>query len=110
MGDDQRPTIAVTSPQPGENEPLSRLVVGMVDAYTGLDLSTFSVTADFVADGVAAGENLAPRFKVTSPGVWQLKLDQPIAGLKKSQLTVSVKDRQGNINRVERVFSTRSDP
>jgi hypothetical protein len=107
MGDDQRPTLTITYPQPGENEPLSRLMIGMADAYTGLELSSFTVTADFAIDGIEAGENLAARFKLTSPGVWEWKLAKPIAGLKNAKLTVSVKDRQGNTNRLEREFSTR---
>jgi hypothetical protein len=63
MGDDQRPTLTVTSPAPGENKPLARLLIGMTDAYTGLDLESFSVTADCEIDGIAPGENLAARFK-----------------------------------------------
>lgn len=107
MGDDQRPTLTVTHPQPGENESLSRLTIGMTDAYSGLDLASFSVTADFAIDGLQPGENLAPRFTQASPGVWQWKLTKPLTGLKDSKLMVSVKDRQGNINRLEREFSTR---
>ena len=52
MGDDQRPTLAVTVPQPGENEPLSRLLIGMANAYTGLEMSNSSVTADFAVNRV----------------------------------------------------------
>src|SRR5262249_2583798 len=47
MGDDQRPTLTLTYPAPGKNSPLSRILVGMTDAYTGLDQSSFEVTADF---------------------------------------------------------------
>src|SRR5262249_28763516 len=107
MGDDQRPTLTVNYPQPGENDALSRITIGMTDAYTGLDLSSFTVTADVTIDGVQAGENLASRFKTVSTGVWEMKVAKPIAGLKKSKLIVSVKDRQGNVNRIERQFSTR---
>jgi hypothetical protein len=107
MGDDQRPTLTITYPQSGENEPLSRVVIGMADAYTGLDVSSFTVISDVEVDGTAAGDNLAPQFKLITPGVWQWKLSKPMAGLKKSKLIVSVKDRQGNVNRLERVFSTR---
>ena len=105
--DDQRPTLAVTDPQPGVNEPLTRLLIGMADAYTGLDLSSFRVTADFAIDGMPADENLASRFKLIAPGIWRWQLEKPLGGLTKSKLIVSVQDRQGNINRVERQFSTR---
>jgi hypothetical protein len=105
MGDDLRPTLTLTDPQAGTNPPLRRLLVGMVDAYTGLDLGSFQVVADFPVDGVAAGENLAARFKPTTPGVWELKLAKPIIALPKGRLTVSVKDRQGNSSRIERTFT-----
>jgi hypothetical protein len=37
--------------------------------------------------------------------VWELKLGKPITDLAKGKLTVSVKDRQGNVSRIERTFS-----
>ena len=79
----------------------------MHDYYSGLDMASFSVTADFEIDEAAAGEKLAGRFKQTADGVWQWKLSAPLASLGKGTLTVSVKDRQGNIARVERTFSVR---
>src|SRR5439155_26546417 len=36
--DDQRPTLTLTYPRAGANEPLTRLLVGMSDYDTGLDL------------------------------------------------------------------------
>ena len=50
----------------------------MHDYYTGLDMDSFQVVADFALDGVAAGENLAPKFKAKSPGVWELTLARPL--------------------------------
>jgi hypothetical protein len=105
MGDDQRPTLTLTYPQPGKNAELSRIVVGMHDYYTGLDLSSFHVTADFAINGVDAGKDLASLFKEKSPGVRELVLDRPVANLPRGTLTVSVKDRQGNVSRVDRNFS-----
>jgi hypothetical protein len=105
MGDDLRPTLAVTSPKAGANPPLDRILIGMHDAYTGLDLDSLQVTADFPVAGAAPGQNLADKFKRTAPGVWELKLPQPITALPRSMLSVSVKDRQGNVSRVERSFS-----
>ena len=35
----------------------------MHDYYTGLDMDSFRVTADFAVDGAAAGENLAAKFR-----------------------------------------------
>jgi hypothetical protein len=61
--------------------------------------------ADFPLDGVAAGQNLASKFKAKSPGVWEWTLAKPLTDLSKGKLTVSVKDRQGNVTRIERTFS-----
>jgi hypothetical protein len=77
----------------------------MHDYGSGLDPESFSVTADFEIDGAAAGENLARRFKQSSDGVWQWKPGQALTALTKGTLTVSVKDRQGNVARIERTFS-----
>jgi hypothetical protein len=103
--DDQRPTLTLTYPRPGTNEPLSRILVGMSDYYTGLDMDSFSVVADFPLDGSAAGEDVAKKFKPLSDSRWELKLARPIKDLPRGKLTVSVKDRQGNVTRIERTFS-----
>lgn len=103
-GDDQRPTLALTYPQPGRNAVVNRILIGMHDAYSGLDLETFRVVADFPVAGVPAGENLAGKFRSKSRGVWELLLTEPLTELARGTLTVSVRDRQGNVNRVERVF------
>jgi hypothetical protein len=105
MLDDTRPTLTLTYPKAGVNPPLSRILVGMHDYYTGLDMDSFQVTADFSLDGVDAGRNLASKFRTKSPGVWELKLGKPLTDLPKGKLTVSVKDRQGNVTRIERTFS-----
>jgi hypothetical protein len=105
MLDDQRPTLTLTSPRRGANPPLTHILVGMHDCDTGLNLDSFRVTADFAVNGVAAGENLATRFKPKSPGVWELELAAPLAALPSGKLIVSVKDRQGNESKFERTFS-----
>ena len=103
--DDQRPTLALALPKAGANATFDRILIGMHDTGTGLDVASLSVTADFAVNGVAAGENLGRHFKPTAPGVWVLKLAQPVAELPNGTLTVSVKDKQGNITRLERTFS-----
>jgi hypothetical protein len=105
MLDDQRPTLTVTTPRAGKNPPLKRLLIGMHDADSGLDLSSFRVTADVDLAGAPAGEDLAGRFRSTAPGVWELALDQPIGEHSVSRLSVSIRDRQGNTSRIERRFS-----
>jgi hypothetical protein len=105
MLDDQRPTLTLTYPQAGANTDLSRILVGMHDYATGIDAATFLVTADFPIDDAKPGENLAGRFKATSEGVRELKLTTPIKDLRRGTLTVAVKDRQGNVTRIERTIS-----
>jgi hypothetical protein len=103
MLDDQRPTLTMTLPRAGTNAPLSRILIGMYDYGTGLDMDSFQALASFPVDGVAAGQNLAGKFRSVAPGVWELKLGAPVTG--SGKLTVSVKDRQGNETRIERTFS-----
>jgi hypothetical protein len=107
MGDDQRPTLTMTYPQVGENESVTRVLIGMADAYTGINMDSFSVTADFSVDGVAAGQELSSRFQQQSPGVWQWKLAKPISKLPSGTLSVSIKDHQGNVNTIRRRFSVK---
>src|SRR5213079_3275738 len=89
MLDDQRPTLTLTYPRAGSNELLSRLLVGMFDYDTGLEIDSFTAVADFPVDGVAAGENLAKKFKALPDGRWELTLAQPIKELRLGKLTVS---------------------
>ena len=105
MFDEARPTLTLTSPRHGTNPPLSRVLVGMVDYYTGLDMRSFQVTTSFPVDGVRAGQNLASRFRQVSDGVWELKLATPIQQLASGSISVSIKDQQGNVTRIERQFS-----
>jgi hypothetical protein len=105
MCDDNRPTLTLTYPAPGVNDELTRILVGMHDYYSGLDRESFSVVADFDVDGIPAGQNLASRFRPTSEGVWELKVTRPVTALPRGKLIVSVKDRQGNLSRIERNFS-----
>ncbi len=104
MCDDNRPTLTLTYPQAGVNSELGRILVGMHDCDSGLDLETFRVKANFALDGAAAGTDLAARFKATAPGVWELRLARPIRRLERGKLEVEVKDRQGNVARMERTF------
>jgi len=105
MLDDNRPTLTVTTPQPGANISFDRILIGAHDYYTGLDAQSFTVIADFPINGIAAGKNLAPGFKPLSQGVWELKLIAPMQKLAPGKLIVSVKDQQGNVSRIERTFS-----
>ncbi len=104
MLDDNRPILTLTSPQPGNNGPLTRILIGMHDYDSGLDLDSLDVRADFVINQVAANENLATRFQQKSQGVWELKFSQPLSRLPAGKLSVSVRDQQGHWSRLERRF------
>jgi hypothetical protein len=105
MCDDNRPILTLTTPRAGANAELPRILIGMHDYYSGLDLRTFAVTADFALDGEPAGTNLAPRFRPVAQGVWELRLSRPLVTLERGRLTVSVRDNQGNVSRIERTFT-----
>ena len=77
----------------------------MHDYYTGLDPASFTVTCDFEVNGLKSGENLASKFKEITQGVWELKLDPPLKDVASANLSVSVKDRQGNTTTIDRRFS-----
>lgn len=106
MLDDQRPTLTLASPKAGANPLLERILVGMHDYGTGLDANSFSVVADFAVNGVDAGQNLAAKFTSLGSGVYELKLSTPL-NVMRGKVTVSVKDKQGNITRIERTFSAK---
>lgn len=110
MLDDQRPTLTLTSPRANVNKSLTRILVGMHDYGTGLDMDSFQVTADFPINGVPARENLARHFKPKTDGVWELHLSTPMSDLAKGKMMISIKDRQGNISRIERTFSVAPEP
>lgn len=105
MCDDNRPILTLTTPVAGKNPPLSRILIGMHDYGTGLAMDSFTVTADFPINGVAKGENLAGQFKPKSPGVYELVLKDPIKDLESAKLSVAIKDRQGNLTRIDRAFT-----
>ena len=77
----------------------------MHDYYTGLDQTSFSVIANFPVNRHQAGKDLARDFKEISQGVWELRLAQPIRALPSADLTVSVKDQEGNLARIFRSFT-----
>jgi len=103
--DDARPTLTLAEPRAGASPALARVLVGMHDYNTGLDEESFAVVADFAIDGTKPGDDLAGRFKALPDGRRELRLDKPITELPRGRLTVSVKDKQGNVTRIERVVS-----
>jgi hypothetical protein len=101
--DENRPVVTLTVPPPASGSPADRVLIGLYDYYSGLDLETLTVTANFPVDGTSAGHNLAAKLRRAAPGVWELPLVRPPpAG---GRLVVTVKDRQGNLARLERTLS-----
>ncbi|MCE9560445.1 MAG: hypothetical protein K8U57_00165 [Planctomycetes bacterium] len=107
LQDDSRPTLTLTYPRAGANAELTRVLVGMHDYDSGLDTDSFRVVTDFAVDGVPAGENLAAKFKTMPGSIWELPLARPIKNLASGTVTVSVKDRQGNLTEIVRRFSVK---
>lgn len=104
--DDVRPTLAVSSPQPGLNaSPFTLIRVGVADAYTGVVSGSLSIKADFVVNGRSAGSELADFVEQTGEGIYTITLDAPLTQLENAHLFVQVADQQGNLTRVDRHFS-----
>jgi hypothetical protein len=101
--DDTRPTLTLAEPTVDVAGPIQRILIGMHDYHSGLDMATFTVKASFAVAGVSSGKNLARLFQPRSPGVWELPLDPPVAA-PGGRLEVSVADRQGNVTRIDRVL------
>jgi hypothetical protein len=105
MLDDNRPILTVTVPQPGVNENVERLLIGLFDYGSGLDEGTLRVTADFDLPGAPAGTDVASKFQPTARGVREWKLAEPLTLAEPGTLTVTVRDRQGNETVVRRTFT-----
>ena len=105
FADDQRPTLTLSKPVRGENAALEKIVVGIYDYGSGLAEKTFSVTADFEIDGIKPGGDLAAKFKAGADGVRIYSLANSVHKLEGGVITVSVKDKAGNITRIERTIS-----
>ena len=100
--------IGMARPDQALFERLTRDEQQHLDAATEL---ARSLGISFNASGATEpGESLARKFKGKSPGVWELTLSKPLTDLPKGKLTVSVKDRQGNVTRIERTFSVGPNP
>ncbi|MEW6160702.1 MAG: hypothetical protein AB1813_25000 [Verrucomicrobiota bacterium] len=95
--DDNRPALMVSSPQANRNaQPLSEIRVGVADAYSGIQPDSLSIKADFTVNGLPAGTELAGRGTWVDGGIYSVPIDPPLAQLDRSNVTVSVRDRQGN--------------
>jgi len=58
FADEIKPTLTMSLPKSGSNAgPMSTVRIGMFDAYSGIDATSLSVTANFTVNGIAAGGN-----------------------------------------------------
>ena len=107
--DDLRPTLTLSLPRAGKStEPLNVIRLGAFDYYSGLDLSSLSVRASFAIGSKLAGTELAPFFFETADHVWTMTVAPALTELPNGVITVSIRDNQGNITRIERSFSVQS--
>jgi len=106
FADELRPTLDISLPLPGRREePLDRFRIGSFDYYSGLDISTLSVTADFEIGGRAPGTELAAAFQPAGDHVWEMDLVEAITQLERGTLTVRIADQTGNVTELKRTFS-----
>jgi hypothetical protein len=108
--DDLRPTLTVSEPRPGANvAPVDAIVIGAVDADSGIDAATLSVTADIPLGGHDPGTELAGDAVPAGDGIYRIALGTPLDATLRTHLHVSIADRQGNVTRVDRAFSVAPD-
>jgi hypothetical protein len=106
--DDLRPTLTVSMPRSGVNsQPLTHIRIGAFDYYSGLDMNSLSVKANFPLNGKQPGTELASFFIPQGPYdyIWTMALHPELTNLSSGEIAVSIKDKQGNITKVVRSFS-----
>ena len=71
--DDLRPVLTVSSPRPNLNTTsLSVIRLGLADIYSGLDLSTLSLTSTLAINGRAAGTQLADLLQAVDDSIYAI--------------------------------------
>ncbi|MEI8381565.1 MAG: hypothetical protein WCJ09_15665 [Planctomycetota bacterium] len=107
--DDSRPVVTITSATDGNTRTITRLTIGICDFGTGLDLTSFHVTANFPVASFAPNENLASQFVTKTQGIWEWKLPAALTLPDRGFLTVSVKDKQGHETYITRELLKREN-
>jgi len=103
--DDLRPTLTLTAPRADAVGPIDSIRFGLVDANSGIDLSSLTVTADFPVSGRAPGSELADLTSDLGGGRYSIAVSPPIEELGDGTLSLEVFDLQGNKARTVRSFS-----
>jgi len=106
--DDVKPTLTLSQPRQNINfQAIDKIVVGVADANTGINISTLSIKADFIVNGLPANSELSGLATLVAEGVYQIQLD---AALPQDSLERHIKaevyDNQGNVKRVDLRFTT----
>ncbi len=106
--DDLRPTLTISLPRPNFNpQPVNLIRLGLADAYTGIDINSLSIQANFVVNGRPANTELNDLAVSIHQGIYQINLDQPLpVDDLERHVRASVQDNQGNIKRVDLRFFT----
>jgi hypothetical protein len=105
--DDLKPTVHVDVPRAGVMaEALTRIRFGLADANSGVDLSTLSVLASFEIGCQTPVKQLASQAVEVDDGIYEIQLPSSVRNATGGWVNVSVKDRQGNVTRVERAFGS----
>jgi hypothetical protein len=107
--DTQRPTVALR-PAEGVHDNVSRLILGLHDIHSGLNLATLSVKASVALDGARAGSQLASKFRPVGDGRWVWEFRRPLGALPKVRISVRIADNVGNEAERTVTFSTISGP
>jgi predicted CXXCH cytochrome family protein len=104
--DDLRPTLTLSLPRAGVNrQPLTLIRIGAFDYYSGLDRRSLSVKANFPVNGERVGAELASLFTETGDHIWTMQINPALTSLPSGEITISIKDKQGNLTRLVRSFS-----
>jgi hypothetical protein len=97
-------------PLPFSNTAVTKIVIAVTDAYTGINLSSLSIKADFTVNIHAANTELNGFFTAMGDGVRQLNLDSPWpVNTLKRHILAEVKGNQGNFKGVGLRFFTSGD-
>jgi len=105
--DDLKPTLTLTRPRSGlDISGFTSLRFGMVDANSGIDLSTLSVSATFSVGGRSPGMELADLAVLLDDGIYEIPIGGSPGTLDGAHVYIEIADFQGNITRIDRRFST----
>ncbi len=104
--DDLKPTLTLSEPRAGFNPSgFTSLRFGMVDANSGIDLSTLSVRASFAVSGRAPGAELADLAAAVGDGIYAIPVGPSPGSLSDAHVYIEVSDQQGNVTRIDHEIS-----